>query len=221
MQDKSDYRIYQRDKSIVFRKTHEKFGGLSNMACGYSLSINGVYIRTSEALYQACRFPDSPEIQKIIIEQASPMTAKMKSKLYKNRTREDWEDVRVRIMKWCIRVKLAQNWSRFGSLLESTKDYPIVEESLKDDFWGAKPIDDIKLIGVNVLGRSLMELRSEYLCFKGKYNYILRPPSIEKFLFLGGELETICVMKNESSNIRNPVKEHYQLGIFDKCNDIV
>jgi len=71
---------YQRDECAIFLKTAERFGGLSNMAGGYALSINGIRIPTSEALYQACRFPDKPELQKIIIGQKSPMTAKMKPK---------------------------------------------------------------------------------------------------------------------------------------------
>ena len=49
-------RIYQRDQCVVFLKTKEVFGGLSNMAGGYGLRVNGIHIPSSEALYQACRF---------------------------------------------------------------------------------------------------------------------------------------------------------------------
>src|SRR5437879_1166540 len=83
---------YQRAECAVFRKTHEAFGELSNMAAGYPLVVNGVSIRTSEALYQACRFPKNPEVQKLIIDQSSPMAAKMYSKAHRNEhCREDWE----------------------------------------------------------------------------------------------------------------------------------
>ena len=64
-------------------------------------------------------------------------------------------------MRWCLRVKLAQNWSAFTKLLLSTGAKAIVEESRKDDFWGAKAIDKSTLVGMNVLGRLLMELREE------------------------------------------------------------
>ena len=109
---------------------------------------SGVDIRidTAEALYQACRFPDHPEIQAVILDQRSPMTAKMKSKKHRKSTRRDWAEVRVKIMRWCLRVKLAQNWSRFSTLLLRTDGRPIVEESRKDDFWGAKPRDDGTLV---------------------------------------------------------------------------
>ncbi len=87
------------------------------------------------------------------------MTAKMKSKPYRKDSRPDWDKVRIDIMWWCLRVKLAQNWDAFSSLLLSTEDMPIVEESYKDAFWGAKPLDSDILVGTNVLGRLLTRLR--------------------------------------------------------------
>ncbi|MBB6087099.1 NADAR domain-containing protein [Wenzhouxiangella marina] len=153
-------RTYRREECIVFLKTDEPFGGLSNMAGGFPLCVNGLEIRTSEALYQACRFPHLPEVQKLIIVQKSPMTAKMKSKPHRKHSRPDWDRVRVKIMRWCLRVKLAQNWATFSTLLQETGDRPIVEESRKDAFWGAKPVDADTLVGMNVLGRLLMELRA-------------------------------------------------------------
>ena len=179
-------RTYQRAESVVFLKTNEAFGGLSNMAGGFPLRVNGVRILTSEALYQACRFPHLPDVQRLIIEQRSPMTAKMKGKPHRSNSRGDWFQVRVKIMRWCLRVKLAQNWRKFSELLLETCDRPIVEQSRKDDFWGAKPVDDDTLVGMNVLGRLLMELREavktetrETLCF-------VESLAIPDFL-LGGE----------------------------------
>jgi hypothetical protein len=64
-------------------------------------------------------------------------------------------------MRWWLRVKLAQNYSIFSRLLLSTADDPIVEESRKDVFWGAKPHSEHKRVGMNVLGRLLMELRKD------------------------------------------------------------
>jgi ribA/ribD-fused uncharacterized protein len=154
-------RTYDRAKSVVFRRTSEEFGGLSNMAAGFPLTVNGIRILTSEALYQACRFPHMPEVQRLIIAQASPMTAKMKSKPYRHASRSDWDQVRVKIMRWCLRAKLAQSWVKFSELLLATGERPIVEESRKDHFWGAEPVDEQTLIGRNVLGRLLMELREE------------------------------------------------------------
>ena len=185
-------RKYDRTVSIVFLKTNEPFGGLSNMAGGYPLYIQGVRIRTSEALYQACRFPHLPHVQRLIIEQASPMTAKMKSKPYREDSRPDWDGVRVKVMRWCLRVKLAQNWSKFSGLLLRSGNSPIVEESRRDDFWGAKRVDQHILVGRNVLGRLLMELR-EVVKSSGRDAFLhVEPPAIPQFLLFGGSITAIA-----------------------------
>ena len=93
-------RQYARANSIVFLKTKARYGGLSNMAGGFPLWINGIRILTSEALYQACRFPHRPDVQRLIIAQRSPMTAKMKGKPHRNDSRPDWSRVRVTVMRW-------------------------------------------------------------------------------------------------------------------------
>ena len=186
-------RTYVRSEVVVVYKTKEDFGGLSNMTSGYPLQINGVRILTTEALYQACRFPHMPEVQREIIAQHSPMTAKMKSKPYRKDSRPDWDDVRYKVMRWCLRVKLAQNYEEFGRLLLATRDRPIVEQSRKDDYWGAKLTDetDNTLIGQNVLGRLLMELREK---LKDDADGVLKtvsPLGIPEFLLLGRPIESV------------------------------
>lgn len=157
-------RRYLREEVVIVHKTKDRFGGLSNMASGFPVRVNGVRILTIEALYQACRFPHLPEVQREIIKQHSPMTAKMKSKPHRAKSRSDWDDVRFKIMRWCLRVKLAQNYERFGYLLLSTENRQIVEFSRKDDYWGAVAAEDDEavLVGQNILGRLLMELRDKY-----------------------------------------------------------
>lgn len=152
---------YLRSECAVFRKTAEEFGGLSNMAPGYAVEVNGTHFRTVEALYQAQRFPHRPDIQNLIIERASPMTAKMTSKRYIQETRPDWNDVRVEVMRWCLRIKLAKHYAKFSQLLLSTGERPIVEDSRRDGFWGAVQADTNYLVGRSVLGCLLMELREE------------------------------------------------------------
>ncbi len=191
MEQFTDIQTYRRWGAVVFLKTHELYGGLSNMAAGYPLVINGTRILTSEALYQACRFPHRPEVQKLIIEQASPMAAKMKSKPHRKDSRPDWEQVNVDIMRWCLRVKLAQNWERFGDLLRSTGERPIIEESKRDSFWGAKATDPGTLVGRNVLGRLLMELRDQLLGLDTEALRVVQPLPLPNFLFLGQPIGVI------------------------------
>jgi ribA/ribD-fused uncharacterized protein len=190
MNNHLEQRTYIPTEVIVFRKTKETFGGLSNMAPGFPMVVNSVRFWTCEALYQCCRFPDAPEVQKMIASQPSPMTAKMKSKRYRDRTRFDWDNIRVRVMRWCLRVKLAQNMTTFGKLLLSTGDKPIVEESARDQFWGAKAHEGETLTGANVLGRLLMELREQLRSSPNEFQQI-PAPQIPNFLLLGRPIGTV------------------------------
>ena len=190
-------RTYDRADSVVFRKTNEAFGGLSNMAGGFPLEVNGIRILTSEALYQACRFPHLPEVQWLIIEQKSPMTAKMKGKPHRHESRPDWDRVRTKIMRWCLRVKLVQNRAKFSDLLLETGNKPIVEESKKDNFWGAKPLDDGTLEGRNVLGRLLMELREELLSQNRQAYERIAPLEIPDFKLFGSAIVAVMALKEE------------------------
>jgi ribA/ribD-fused uncharacterized protein len=187
----ADPRIYQRRDVVAFRKTNEHFGGLSNMAPGFPIRILDVRIFTAEAIYQACRFPHMPKVQKLIIAQTSPMTAKMRAKPYRDDSRSDWDAVRVPIMKWCLRVKLLQNWDKFSALLLETGDRPIVEDSRKDDFWGATPDDDGILRGRNVLGRLLMELREKLKADPVSLQNV-SPVPIPDFLLFSREIPAIA-----------------------------
>ena len=206
---RSQIRTYDRSSSVVFLKTKEAFGGLSNMAGGFPLLVNGVRICTSEALYQACRFPHLPDVQGLIIAQRSPMTAKMKGKPYRHDSRRDWNRVRVNVMRWCLRVKLAQNWEFFSKLLLDTGDLPIVEQSRKDDFWGARPLDDRTLVGMNVLGRLLMELREFVKAEPEKNLRRVEPLLIPNFLLGGRPIEPVTgrTLERAESVVGAPVRQ--------------
>jgi len=191
-EDNPQIRNYELDNCIAFMKTKDQFGGLSNMATGFPLEVNGIKIYTSESLYQICRFPFKPEIQYKIIQQTSPITAKMISRKFRNETRSDWTLIKVKIMKWVIRVKLFQNWDTFGNLLLSTGNKPIVELSYKDNFWGAKPIKSNQILtGMNVMGRLLMELRSESQNFSPNHINSISPLEIPDFLLYGKRIQKI------------------------------
>lgn len=197
MAQPSQVRTYYPAESAVFLKTNERFGGLSNMAPGFPIVLNGVRIRTSEALYQACRFPRRPDVQRQIIDDPSPMTAKMRSKPFRSDTRPDWDAVRVKIMRWCLRVKLAQNWQTFGKLLLSTADMPIVEKKVRrKDFWGATEQPDGTLVGMNVLGRLLMELREQLKGDEAESLRFIEPLAIPDFLLLGEPIEAVQAPNN-------------------------
>jgi len=191
-------RNYDPTQVAVFWKTKERFGGLSNMAAGFPLIVNGIKILTSEALYQACRFPHRPEIQELIISQISPMTAKMRAKPFAADSRPDWEEVRVPIMRWCLRVKLCQHPIEFGRVLQETEGRDIVEKKVRrSDFWGAKIKDDGSLEGPNVLGRLLMELRDEY--FGNGPPRCVKPLNIVRFELYGHPITELSISERVPS----------------------
>jgi ribA/ribD-fused uncharacterized protein len=193
---------YNVNECAVFWKTKEKFGGLSNFA-PFPLEVNGIEIRTSEALYQACRFPNNPEIQKLIIDAKSPMTAKMIAKKYVNFTRKDWHEGSIGptknfVMFWCLRLKLMQNYDKFSTELLSTLAYgkDIVEKSKKDNYWGAIPdkLNENILVGQNVLGNQLKYLRDILSTHNNPLDSTLYPP-IDNFKLYDEEIRPIMRKK--------------------------
>lgn len=186
----SQYRTYNINDVVVFRKTREQWGGLSNMAAGYSVKVNDVIVPTIEHLYQACRFPYHPEVQLAILNEPSPMTAKMISRKYNDHTRKDWNAVRFKIMRWCLEVKLSQNWESFGDLLRETENKPIVELTPKDKIWGAVK-DGATLHGINALGRLLMEVRELYVK-TNDYQRCIQPVLIPDFKLFDNYISLVC-----------------------------
>lgn len=185
-------REYQLKNVITFAKTDGHFGALSNMAPGFSLFINEVNIQSSEIVYQACRFPLFPDIQEEIIRTQNPMDAKKISRQYIQYSRQDWDAVKFKIMKWCLEVKLIQNFDKFSNILLSTDNKTIVEYSKKDAVWGAVLREDkTTLVGKNALGRLLMELREKVKTDEINKSTIILPPNIPAFLLFGNPIEEV------------------------------
>jgi ribA/ribD-fused uncharacterized protein len=197
-----------RDCVVVFR-VNEEWGGLSNMSNDFPLRVGSRRVGSTEALYQTCRFPHRPDWQREILAAPHAMQAKMASKKQgrrKDHSRPDWDEIQVEVMRWCLRVKLAQHFTRFGGLLRRSAPRPIVERSRKDRFWGAVLESDGLLHGQNRLGQLLIGLRDELLACKraGQENRLLRvePPQVPDFLLLGQAIEVIEVPAGSNSGDR-------------------
>ena len=189
------------ENCVVFYKVNEEWGGLSNMSNEFPLRVNGKPVGSTEALYQACRFPHRPDWQREILDAPHAMQAKMKAKKEgrrKEHSRLDWDEIQVELMRWCLRVKLAQHVTKFGGLLRRSAQRPLVERSRKDRFWGAVLEQDGVLRGENHLGLLLMELREELLACKlaGREGRLLRvePLHIPEFLLLGQAIGVVEVL---------------------------
>lgn len=150
-------RSRNKDDVAYFCKVADPLGSLSNMHNGQPIYVDGVKWKSSEALYQALRFPHNPELQEKIRLESNAFTAKKLAHEHKAETRPDWEEVNEQAMAWVVTLKKDQS-ALFRSELESTQGKDIVELSVKDEFWGAKPKGD-QLVGRDVLGNILTQLR--------------------------------------------------------------
>jgi len=68
--------------------------------------------------------------------------------------RQDWEDIKVDVMRCGLMAKFTQN-ENLKKLMLSTGDAELIEDSPYDGFWGAANN------GKNMLGKLLMEVRRE------------------------------------------------------------
>ena len=146
--------------TIAFTKVKLPYGWLGNMS-PYPVIYEGLEYRTTEALFQALRFKDHPEIQALIREQKSPMAAKMVAKSHRD-FMQSTEETDMEIMKLCLRLKIDQH-PELKQQLVDTGDELIVEDCTSRDrgsarYWGAVLVNG-EWQGKNLLGQLWMDLR--------------------------------------------------------------
>lgn len=119
----------------------------------------GISGPTLEHPYQASKFED-PEAQAEILKADDGITAKDVAARLKESgapVREDWEEVKLDIMRDLVAKKFTAG-SRLAYLLDRTGEEELIEGNTWDDtFWGVCPPGSTN--GENWLGRILMETR--------------------------------------------------------------
>ena len=159
--------VHKETAQIKITKVKEEYGYLSCMS-PHPIFYNNQMYRTCEALFQSLRFEGHPEVQRLIIEQKSPMAAKMKARKNKDLLNrgEKWDeaDEDLERMKLCLKLKLEQH-PELKQMLIDTGKAEILEdctshprESAK--FWGIVN-NNGTWEGKNNLGKLWMELREE------------------------------------------------------------
>lgn len=138
---------------IRFFKRNQPFSDLSNFAPA-EFEVDGVRWPTAEHYFQAQKFDDPAYRERIRIAH-TPREAKVLGQTRKVPIRSDWENVKETIMKRALQLKFQD--ARLRSLLLSTKNRPLIEDSPYDRYWGIGA--DGK--GRNRLGILLMEVRDE------------------------------------------------------------
>ena len=150
---------YLKSTSCAFLRTRDEWGEFSNFRhLDRPIEAGPLSLATSEHLYQAAKYGTRPDIQQQIAEAARPGDA---ARIGRNRDPGPdaaWNDQRVDVMRWVIRMKREAIPELIDGALDRTGQRPIVEISRRDAFWGAIPAGDV-YEGENVLGRLWMELR--------------------------------------------------------------
>ena len=162
--------VYPIAQSVFFHKKTDAHWMLSNMA-SCPLEIEGIPFKSSEHLFQMLKFASPESIRAVYRSNNAKMTAKHYQYLGGHR-REDWEQISIDVMKFCLQQKYEQ-CPEFREELERTKGYHIVElqdakndkESTRANAWGVKSKGQ-NYVGPNLMGRLLMELRDGVMEYK-------------------------------------------------------
>ena len=154
----------------------DEWGFLGNFAPA-PLEVNGVRFSNSEHLFQVMKFKEKGVVQNVYNGYSfggNGAPAKMAAKSYETVgfKREDWGEMIVDAMKFCLQTKYEQS-EKFRKELERTKGKFIVEDQTSSskkspDTWSVKLKGD-SFVGPSLLGRLLMELRDN----NGKLDYKL------------------------------------------------
>lgn len=132
-------------------------GPLSNFAvCNISLRdpFNGAKARylTVEHRFQAMKARD-PADHAWVAEAPTARVAKERGRII--RLREDWEAVKVEVMREALRAKFSLPNGRERAYLQSTAPRDLIEDAPWDDVWGSGKDGN----GQNLLGKLLVEIR--------------------------------------------------------------
>lgn len=151
---------------LRFYAVNQPYGFLSNFAVA-PMIIDGKIWQTVEHYFQAMKFAGT-EYEEIVRNQPTPAEAKRYGRKYQ--LRNDWEQVKVDVMRTALRVKYTSHHIYLQALL-MTYPHVLVEHTSKDRIWAdgcscpnletctCVAIDGSCRNGTNLLGRLLMELR--------------------------------------------------------------
>jgi len=142
--------------AIKFYKTSDPYGCFSNFAA-FPINLKGKVWPTTEHYFQGQKFPESQHEEDIRLCK-SPMIAARMGRDRSKPLRPDWETIKDDIMREALRAKFTQHPDLKTTLLE-TGDAEIIEHTTNDRYWG----DGGDGSGRNMLGRLLMEIRSELM----------------------------------------------------------
>jgi ribA/ribD-fused uncharacterized protein len=140
--------------AIAFYVKGEPFGEFSNFS-NHGVEFDGRWYPTVEHYFQAMKFLGVDHAEKIRLA-ANPMLAKQLGNSRNVPLRQDWEAVKIDVMRAAVRKKFATH-PAIAALLLDTGDEELIEAAPSDYFWGCGKNGS----GQNWLGKILMEVREE------------------------------------------------------------
>lgn len=168
-----EYDIYERypaDQTVGFTSTAAEWGVFSNFA-RTPMVVEGIEFVSVEQMFHYIRLNNEAERAKFL--KVPPcLTLKMKAKSFVKRglERDDWHNISVDVMRFCLNHKYNASETFRNELQRSKGKYIVEDESNRrktPDSWGAVyDVETNEFYGKNIMGRLLMELRE-----KGKLEY--------------------------------------------------
>jgi ribA/ribD-fused uncharacterized protein len=125
------------------------------------IRLRGIKYPTVENFYQAMKADKSEVEIHQRVAGMNPFEAKQYGKIIK--LRPDWEEVKIGVMEYALRIKFASGNTWYRKLMKTSSE--IVEwNTWHDKFWGRCTCNKCRGEGENHLGRLLMQLRAEGEC---------------------------------------------------------
>lgn len=140
---------------LFYRANEVPYGPFSNFDTKHPITIDGVVWPTTEHYFQAQKFTGTQYAEQIRLA-PKPRDAAAMGRSREHPLRPDWETVKDDIMRDAVRAKFTQHQD-MKALLLSTGDAELVEHTTNDSYWA----DGGDGTGKNMLGKILMEIRSE------------------------------------------------------------
>ena len=171
---------YPANQCACVKGAADEWGILGNFGRA-SVVVNGVEFSNTEKLFQCMKFAYAPVVQEIYAQNNMSIKMKAKKKEYEQYIREDLPKIFLDALKFVLVIKYEQS-EDFRNELERSKGLYIVEDETgrkkEADAYGAVLVDD-EMVGPNLLGQFLMELRDT-----GKLDYTLPVDALDFIEYL-------------------------------------
>ena len=143
---------------IYFYREREKPYGVFSNFSPHGFELDGKHWPTSEHYFQAQKFAGTPHEEAVCLA-PRPMDAAAMGRDRSLPLRPDWNRVKDDVMRRAVRAKFDAH-PDLRSLLLSTGDEELIEETTTDTYWGC----GTDRTGKNMLGIILMETRGKLRC---------------------------------------------------------